>query len=73
MRGGIEVTIPGQAVTEFIINAPESLPNKIAYYRDAYNPDGTHKRNPEIKIVNAGACPYDGLFLVEHEPDAACG
>lgn len=71
MRGGIEVTIPGQKGTEIIINDACSLPNKIAYYRDAYNADGTHKRNPEIRIVNAGSCPYDGLFLVEQEP--VCG
>lgn len=71
MLGGIEVTIPGQSATEFIINRPASITNKIAYYKQAYNPDGTHKNNPEIRIVNAGICPFDGLFLLEKEP--VCG
>lgn len=73
LSGGIEVTIPGQDSTEFIVNRPESIPNKIAYYREAYNADGTHKRNPQIRIVNARVCPYSDLFLLKHHPDAACG
>lgn len=52
--GYIAVTIPGQDALEYIINEPASLENKIAYYQKAYNADGSHKFNPDVKIVAAG-------------------
>lgn len=52
--GYIAVTIPGQDALEYIINEPASLENKIAYYQKAYNADGSHKLNREVKIVSAG-------------------
>lgn len=52
--GYVAVTIPGQKALEYIINEPESLENKIAYYKKAYNPDGVHRMNPEVRIVSAG-------------------
>ena len=50
----VAVTIPGQKGLEYIINEPGSLENKIAYYRETYNADGTHKRCAEIRMVAAG-------------------
>ena len=50
----IEVTIPGQRATEFIVNSCESIENKIAYYEGAYDENGIHRRNSDIKIVGAG-------------------
>lgn len=52
--GYIAVTIPGQDALEYIINEPASLENKIEYYRKAYNADGSHRLNPDVKIVAAG-------------------
>ena len=51
----IEVTIPGQEETEVIVNRPPSVDNKVKYYLETYNDDLTHKRNPEIKIVQISA------------------
>lgn len=49
----VEVTIPGQKDTEFIINKFGSIDNKLQYYLDTYDENLCHKRNKEIKIVNA--------------------
>lgn len=56
---GIEVTIPGQKDTEYIINKNESINNKLEYYKDTYNDKLEHIRNKEIKIVN--------VFVVDSE------
>lgn len=53
-HGFIEVTIPGQNETEFIINKPESIDNKIEYYKRTYDDNGIHKKCSDIKIVDAG-------------------
>ena len=50
----IEVTIPGQQATEFIVNANTSIENKLEYYRKTYDHNGVHKGCRDIKIVNAG-------------------
>jgi hypothetical protein len=54
LYGYVEVTIPGQNATEIIINDNESLDNKISYYQKAYNEDGVHNMNENIRIVSAG-------------------
>lgn len=53
--GYVEVTIPGQNATEFIVNHPDSLDNKIEYYKRTYDSDCVHKNCPDIRIVNVGA------------------
>ena len=50
---GVEVTIPGQKDTEFIINKNKSIDNKLDYYLATYDDDLRHKNNPDIKIVKA--------------------
>ena len=52
--GYIEVTIPGQKKTEYIVNHPESLDYKIEYYRRTYNSEGVHNNCSDIRIVSAG-------------------
>lgn len=53
-HGFIEVTIPGQNDTEFIVNKPGSIDNKCDYYKKTYDVDGVHKHCSDIKIVDAG-------------------
>lgn len=48
----VEVTIPGQDDTEFIINKNASIENKLAYYKKTYDDNLVHKHCKEIKIVN---------------------
>ena len=49
----IEVTIPGQETTEVIINRNENLDNKLEFYKKAYDENGVHCMNKEVRIVNA--------------------
>lgn len=51
---GVELTIPGQNNTEFIINNYKSIKNKIYYYERTYGDDLVHKKVPSIRIVSAG-------------------
>jgi hypothetical protein len=53
--GFVDITIPGQDHVESIVNHPSSLENKIKYYKENYNKDGSHKLNPNIRMVNAGS------------------
>ena len=48
----VEVTIPGQDDTEFIVNKNASIENKLAYYKKTYSEKLVHKHCKEIKIVN---------------------
>lgn len=48
----IEVTIPGQEDTEFIVNKPTSIQNKMEYYCKAYDENLVHCMNDKIKMVN---------------------
>ena len=50
----VELTIPGQKDTEFIINRYRSIKNKLNYYKRTYNEDLVHNKVPSIKIVSAG-------------------
>lgn len=50
----VEITIPGQRDTEFIINQNRSFRNKLNYYKRTYNDDLVHNKVPSIKIVSAG-------------------
>lgn len=48
----VEVTIPGQEDTEFIINKNSSIKNKLEYYKKTYDHKCVHKHCNEIKIVS---------------------
>lgn len=48
----VEVTIPGQSDTEFIINKNASIDNKLEYYKKTYDEKLVHKHCNEIKIVS---------------------
>lgn len=50
----VELTIPGQKDTEFVINKYSSIRNKISYYKRTYGEDLAHNRVPSIKILSAG-------------------
>lgn len=50
----VEVTIPFQRDTEFIINKNKSIRNKLNYYKKIYGEDLVHTKNEHIKIVAAG-------------------
>lgn len=50
----VEVTIPGQKETEFIINKYRSIKNKLHYYKRTYGENLVHNKVPSIKIVSAG-------------------
>lgn len=49
----VEVTIPGQKETEFIINRNKSLANKLEYYCNTYDENLVNKHCKDIKIVSA--------------------
>lgn len=49
----VEVTIPGQEITEVIINRNENLDNKLEFYKKAYDEHCIHCMNKEVRIVNA--------------------
>jgi hypothetical protein len=54
----VEVTIPNQNYTEFIVNKLESLENKLAYYKNTYTQDLVHSKCDAIKIISAGVTDY---------------
>lgn len=51
---GVEMTIPGQKNTEFVINNNKSIKSKIYYYERTYNDDLVNKKIDSIRIVSAG-------------------
>lgn len=58
----IEVTIPGQNDTEFIINRNKSLANKLKYYCKTYDDNLIHKKCKDIRIVNATPIEFTCLI-----------
>lgn len=54
----IEVTVEGQESTELIMNRNASIENKLAYYKEAYNEDLTHKNNANVRIVGVSMGKY---------------
>lgn len=50
----VELTIPGQKDTEFIVNRYRSIKNKLNYYKRTYDENLIHNKVPSIKIVSAG-------------------
>ena len=67
LHGFIEVTIPGQNETEFIINKPESITNKIEYYKNTYDESGAHKHCKDIRIIDAGPIEFKVTKLEEEK------
>lgn len=55
----VEVTIPGQDDTEFIINKNESIENKLEYYKKTYDKNLVHKHCNEIKIVSVRKIKFE--------------
>lgn len=55
----VELTIPGQDDSEFIINKNKSLDNKLAYYKETYDDDLVHKRCRDIRIVSIKMIKFD--------------
>ena len=54
----VEVTIPGQKDTEYIVNKNRSIDNKLDYYFQTYDDNLVHKHNEAIRIVNAFAIDF---------------
>ena len=54
----VEVTIPGQDDTEYIVNKNRSIDNKLDYYFQTYDDSLVHKNNEAIRIVNAFAIDF---------------
>ena len=54
----VEVTIPGQEDTEYIVNKNRSIDNKLDYYFQTYDDNLVHKYNEAIRIVNAFAIDF---------------
>lgn len=50
----VELTIPGQKDTEFIINRYRSIKNKLNYYKRTYGENLIHNKVASIKILSAG-------------------
>lgn len=50
----VELTIPGQRDTEFVVNRYRSIRNKLNYYRRTYSENLIHNKVSSIKIVSAG-------------------
>ena len=54
----VEVTIPGQEDTEYIVNKNISIDNKLDYYFQTYDDNLVHNHNEAIRIVNAFAIDF---------------
>lgn len=50
----VELTIPGQRDTEFVINRYRNIKTKLGYYKRTFSDDLVHNKVPSIKIVSAG-------------------
>ena len=46
----VELTIPSQNDTEFIVNKNKSIENKLKYYLETYDDELKHCRNNNIRI-----------------------
>jgi len=64
----VELTIPGQTGTEFIINKCDSIDNKLLYYKKTYDNTLTHKFCKEIRMVRIIAA--DCAFIYDREGGA---
>lgn len=51
---GVELTIPRQKDTEFVINRYRNIRTKLGYYKRTFGENLVHNKVPDIKIVSAG-------------------
>lgn len=49
----VEITVPGQETSEVIVTRAENLNNKLEFYKKAYDENGVHCMNSEVKIIDA--------------------
>ena len=54
----VELTIPCQNDTEFIVNKNKSIENKLKYYLETYDDELKHCKNNSIRIINAFAIDF---------------
>lgn len=54
----VEVIVPGQEDTEYIVNKNKGIDNKLDYYFQTYDDNLVHKHNEAIRIVNAFAIDF---------------
>lgn len=50
----VELTIPGQKDTEFVINRYRNFRTKLGYYKRTFSENLVHNKVPSIKIISAG-------------------
>lgn len=58
----VEITVPGQETTEVIITRAENLENKLEFYKKAYDENGVHCMNKDVKIVNAWCVNFFEMY-----------
>lgn len=50
----VELTIPGQRDTEFVINRYRNIKTKLGYYKRTFTEELVHNKVPSIRIISAG-------------------
>ena len=58
----VEITVPGQETTEVIITRAENLENKLEFYKKAYDENGIHCMNKDVKIVDAWCVNFFEMY-----------
>ena len=58
----VEITIPGQQTSEVIVNRHENLDNKLEFYKKAYDDDGVHCMNKDVKIIDAWCVNFFKMY-----------
>jgi hypothetical protein len=61
----IEITVPEQKTTDLIITRHENLDNKLEFYKKAYDENGVHCMNKEVRIVDANCINFFTEFKKE--------
>lgn len=58
----VEITVPEQETTEVIVTRYENLDTKLAFYKKAYDENGVHCMNKEVKIVDAWCVNFFPMY-----------
>lgn len=58
----VEITVPGQKTTDVIVTRKENLENKLEFYKKAYDENGVHCMNSEVKIVDAWCINFFEMY-----------
>lgn len=58
----VEITVPGQETTEVIITRAENLENKLEFYKKAYDENGVHCMNKDVKIVDVWCVNFFKMY-----------